>query len=97
MECRTRGRPDHAAAPAHSGIPYRGINVIMLWSAAELKGYRSPLWLTFKQALELGGNVRKGETGELVVYADRINRTETNIKGEEVECGFRRRRPPIPI
>ena len=85
MECRTRGRPDHAAAPAHSGIPYRGTNVIMLWSAAELKGYRSPLWLTFKQALELGGNVRKGETGELVVYADRINRTETNIKGEEVE------------
>ena len=69
----------------HSGIPYKGINVIMLWSAAELKGYRCPLWLTFKQALELGGNVRKGETGEVVVYADRINRTETNAKGEDVE------------
>lgn len=57
----------------------------MLWSAAELKGYSCPIWLTFKQALELGGNVRKGETGELVVYADRINRTATNTKGEEVE------------
>ena len=47
-----------------------------------LKGYACPLWLTFKQALELGGNVRKGETGELVVYADRITRTETDTKGD---------------
>jgi antirestriction protein ArdC len=69
----------------HNGIPYKGINVVMLWSAATVKGYACPLWLTFKQALELGGNVRKGETGELVVYADRINRTETNSKGEEVD------------
>ena len=67
----------------HNGIPYNGINVVMLWSAATEKGYSCPLWLTFKQALELGGNVRKGETGELVVYANRIIRTETNDNGEE--------------
>jgi antirestriction protein ArdC len=69
----------------HNGIPYKGINVVMLWMAAEMKGYACPLWLTFKQALELGGNVRKGESGELVVYADRISRTETDAKGEETE------------
>jgi antirestriction protein ArdC len=69
----------------HNGIPYKGINVVMLWSASVLQGYACPLWLTFKQALELGGNVRKGERGELVVYADRITRTETNAKGEETE------------
>jgi antirestriction protein ArdC len=69
----------------HSGIPYRGINVVMLWSAAMTKGYSAPLWMTFKQAQELRGHVRKGEAGELVVYADRITRTETNTKGEEVE------------
>jgi antirestriction protein ArdC len=57
----------------------------MLWSASVMKGYACPLWLTFKQALELGGHVKKGETGELVVYADRITRTETDAKGEEVE------------
>lgn len=57
----------------------------MLWSASVLKGYACPLWLTFKQAQELGGNVRKGEHGELVVYADRITRTEIDAKGEEVE------------
>jgi antirestriction protein ArdC len=80
---------DHAAGRItrplrHNGIPYKGINVVMLWSAATVKGYACPLWLTFKQALELGGNVRKGETGELVVYADRITRTETDDKGEEI-------------
>jgi antirestriction protein ArdC len=69
----------------HNGIPYKGINVVMLWSASVAKGYSAPLWLTFKQALELGGAVRKGEHGELVVYADRIRRTETDAKGEEVE------------
>ena len=69
----------------HNGIPYKGINVVMLWSASVAKGYACPFWLTFKQALELGGHVRKGETGELVVYADRITRTETNDKGEEAE------------
>jgi hypothetical protein len=81
---------DHAAGRItrplrHNGIPYNGINVIMLWSASVIKGYSCPLWLTFKQALELGGNVRRGETGELVVYADRIKRTEIDARGEECE------------
>ena len=57
----------------------------MPWSASVTKGYACPLWLTFKQALELGGNVRKGERGELVVYANRITRTETGDNGEETE------------
>ena len=69
----------------HNGIPYKGINVLMLWSTSVAKGYACPLWLTFKQALELGGNVRKGETGELVVFANRITKTETDDKGEETE------------
>jgi antirestriction protein ArdC len=69
----------------HNGVPYKEINVIMLWVAAAAKGYANPRWLTFKQALELGGNVRKGETGEPVVYADRITRTETDAKGEACE------------
>ena len=69
----------------HNGIPYKGINVVMLWSASVTKGYACPLWLTFKQAIELGGHVRRGETGELVVYANRITRTETNDAGEETE------------
>ena len=69
----------------HNGVPYKGINVIMLWSASVANGYASPLWLTFNQAREIGGTVRKGEHGELVVYANRITRTETSEEGEETE------------
>jgi antirestriction protein ArdC len=69
-----------------NGIPYRGINVLMLWSAALNKGYAAPIWMTFKQALELKANVRKGEHGSLVVYADKLIRTETDADtGEESE------------
>jgi antirestriction protein ArdC len=39
--------------------------------------------MTFKQALELGAHVRKGEKGSLVVYADTITRTEVGENGQE--------------
>jgi antirestriction protein ArdC len=69
-----------------NGIPYQGINVLMLWSEAVEKGYGSPIWMTFKQALALNANVRKGEHGTLVVYADKITRTETDSEtGEDTE------------
>ena len=58
----------------------------MLWAAAVAKGYAAPIWMTFKQAKELGAHVRKGEEGSLVVYADKIIRTETDAEtGEEAE------------
>ncbi len=69
----------------YNGVPYNGINIVMLWSAATGKGYSNSHWLSFKQTIELGGNVRKGEKGELVVYANRITRTETDEKGGEIE------------
>lgn len=69
-----------------NGQPYQGINVLMLWGEAVAKGYAAPIWMTFRQAQELGANVRKGEQGSLVVYADRIRRTEVDDKtGEEAE------------
>lgn len=82
---------EHAAGritrPLRSnGVPYRGINVLMLWAVAVERGYAAPLWLTYKQAQELGGQVRKGEKGSMVVYANTITRSETDEKrGEEVE------------
>jgi antirestriction protein ArdC len=48
----------------HTGKPYRGINVFLLWSGP----YASPFWLTFKQAQDLKGNVRKGEKGTQIVF-----------------------------
>ena len=69
----------------HNGQPYNGINILMLWSAAMEKGHAAPIWMTFRQAKELGATVRKGEKGELVVYANTITRTEENADGEETE------------
>lgn len=50
------------------GTAYRGINVALLWGAAEMKGYRHQTWMTFNQAKELGGCVRKGEKSSPVIY-----------------------------
>jgi len=61
-----------------NGIPYKGINVLMLWSAAMEKGCAAPVWMTYKQASEQKANVREGEHGGLVIYADKIVRTETD-------------------
>ncbi|MGR8932137.1 MAG: ArdC family protein [Gammaproteobacteria bacterium] len=70
----------------HNGIPYSGVNVVMLWMEAEERGYCAPIWMTFRQAKELGGHVRKGEHGSLVVYANTIHKTEVDgDTGEEVE------------
>ena len=66
-----------------NGQAYKGINVLMLWGEAELKGFVCPIWMTFRQAQELGAHVEKGEHGSLVVYADKITRTETDDSGEE--------------
>jgi antirestriction protein ArdC len=69
----------------HNGLPYCGINVLMLWSAAVESGYASPFWMTFKQAQELGAHVRKGEQGSLVVYANTITKTEEGENGQDEE------------
>ena len=70
----------------HNGTPYSGINILMLWSAAMAEGFAGPIWMTFKQALELKAHVRKGEKGSLVVYANSITRKETDgATGDETE------------
>ncbi len=69
----------------HNGLPYSGMNVLLLWSEAIARGYAAPMWMTFKQALELGGAVRKGETGSMVVFASRFTKTETGAAGEEFD------------
>ncbi len=50
-----------------TGEAYRGINVLMLWVAAHMGGYQSATWMTYRQAQELGGQVRKGEKSSTVV------------------------------
>lgn len=69
----------HVSRPLrHNGQPYAGINVLTLWASAMTAHYAAPIWMTFKQAIELGGHVRKGERGSPVVYANTISRTEAD-------------------
>lgn len=51
-----------------NGAPYRGINQLLLTLTSSHDGYASPYWLTFKQAIDLGGNVRKGEKSTEIVF-----------------------------
>jgi antirestriction protein ArdC len=62
---------------AATGRPYSGCNVILLWLAAN-RGYASPRYLTFKQAIEAGGNVRKGEHGTKVYFVKQLQVREPN-------------------
>lgn len=47
-----------------SGKRYRGVNVFLL----AMSGFGCPYWMTYRQAEEMGGHVRKGESGTLVVF-----------------------------
>ena len=62
------GLPQNAV----SSKPYSGINILLLWGAVIERSFPGQLWLTFKQAKALGGTVRKGERGTVIVYADRF-------------------------
>ncbi len=58
--------------------PYRGMNVFLLHATS----YESPFWLTFRQAKELGGTVKKGEKSCPVIFGKR-QETEDEITGEK--------------
>jgi antirestriction protein ArdC len=80
------GVPKNAA----TGRRYSGINIIILWSAVMERGFTGQTWLTFRQALGLGGHVQKGEKGTIVVYADRFipdgERRRAEKDGEEPQA-----------
>jgi hypothetical protein len=77
------GLPKNAA----TGRGYSAISILILWGAVAERGFTGQRWLTFREALGLGGHVRKGEKGTTVVYADRFipngERTCAEEAGEE--------------
>jgi antirestriction protein ArdC len=83
-------RGGHAAAKASLNMPknaatlrhYSGINVLILWGAVIERGFGTQNWLTVRQALGLGGDVRKGEHGTTIVYADRFVPDEERKRAE---------------
>ena len=68
-----------------NGVPYQGINVLILWGAAIDKGYASPSWMTYRQARSIGAQVRKGERATHIVFAKTTKKKETDEFGDETE------------
>src|SRR5258708_8528961 len=64
-----------------SGRQYRGINVFLLSAS----GYGSAYWLTYKQATERGGHVRKGEHGTKIVFWKIGTREAEDADGDTIE------------
>lgn len=69
----------HNAASRHR---YSGINIVILWDAVITHGFTTNAFLTFRQALGLGGNVKKGEHGTTVVYAHRFTPDQERRRAE---------------
>lgn len=71
---------------AATGRPYSGCNVVLLWIASQDGNWPTPRYLTFKQALDLGGNVRKGEKGTKVYFVKQlVVKDKEQPEGEEDE------------
>src|SRR6266853_2947473 len=90
MPWNTSGRFAFSPINVTSHKPYRGINTVCLWAAAESKGYDRGEWGTYKQWQERGAQVRKGEKATLVVFwkfADEAK--ETQEDGEHTASGAR--------
>lgn len=70
---------------ASTGRGYSGINVLLLWLAADANNYTDERWLTYKQAVALGGSVRKGEKGARITFWKTYKK---EVDGEEKDIWF---------
>src|ERR1700693_353081 len=68
MPWHTSGRFAFSPINVASKKPYRGINTVCLWAAAQAKGYESGEWGTYQQWQDRGAQVRKGEKATTVVF-----------------------------
>lgn len=73
------------------GHVYRGVNVFLLEMESQAKGYASPFWITYHQAQEWGGTVRKGEKSVIVLFWKRI-KVKDKSTGEDKFIPFERYR-----
>lgn len=76
---------------AISRKPYRGINTLVLWTAASSKGYTSGEWATYKQWTDKGAQVRKGEKATMVVFWKFGDTAKDEQDGEEATEGGRQK------
>ena len=69
----------HGSVMPHNvatGRAYSGINIPLLWGAADANGYISHEWMTFQQARMRDATVRKGEKGTQIVFTKKLLKKE---------------------
>jgi antirestriction protein ArdC len=76
------GAATHRPVNAVTAKPYRGMNVLALWAAAEGSRFATGLWGTYRQWGELGTQVRKGERATLGVVWKTIDADESDDDAE---------------
>lgn len=72
--------------------PYRGANVLLLWAAAQRKGYDLHLWGTYNQWQNIGAQVRKDEKSTLITFwnfSEKGKPTESSDEEGEQKTGRR--------
>src|SRR6202051_4035048 len=84
MPWHTNGRYAFSPINVASKKPYRGINTLCLWAAAQAKGYERGEWATYAQWAERGAQVRRGEKATLVVFWKFANNAADSQDGEQV-------------
>jgi len=81
--------PLHRPRNVVSGLPYKGINILVLWAQAVLNRYETGVWATYRQWQELGAQVRKGERGTTVVYYKQIPLEARDLETGDIVRDYR--------
>ena len=83
MPWHTSGKFAFSPVNVTSKKPYRGINTVCLWAAAQAKGYQRGEWATYQQWQERKAQVRKGEKATLVVFWKFANNSAETDDGDD--------------
>jgi antirestriction protein ArdC len=73
---------------AKTGEAYHGINVLLMWAEMSERGYAVSRWLTYNQAAELGGQVRKGQKSVMCVYYQTVQKKDDGQDDDDGESYF---------
>lgn len=75
--------PLHVPINALTDHPYRGVNILSLWADAMERGYSSGYWASYRQWQQVGGQVRQGSRGCLIIFYKKLDQTEMEKQAGE--------------
>ena len=80
MPWHSCGAPVGRPTNAHTGVTYRGVNVVGLWAEAMVSGYQSGTWASFRQWQKQGARVKRGEHGTPIVFYRRSSADDSQAR-----------------